>query len=59
MCYSDFYTIINQLAHMYADVIIIETSRSDMALLEVFDSYQHPKELVRVFMIFIHITFLV
>ncbi|MFT6920164.1 MAG: 5-methyltetrahydropteroyltriglutamate--homocysteine methyltransferase [Cognaticolwellia sp.] len=30
---------------MDADVITIETSRSDMALLEVFDSYQYPNEI--------------
>jgi 5-methyltetrahydropteroyltriglutamate--homocysteine methyltransferase len=30
---------------MDADVITIETSRSDMVLLEVFDSYQYPNEI--------------
>ena len=30
---------------MDADVITIETSRSYMALLEVFDSYQYPNEI--------------
>lgn len=33
------------MAQMDADVITIETSRSDMALLEVFDSYQYPNEI--------------
>jgi methionine synthase II (cobalamin-independent) len=37
--------IIKQIAQMDADVITIETSRSDMALLEVFDSYQYPNEI--------------
>jgi 5-methyltetrahydropteroyltriglutamate--homocysteine methyltransferase len=45
MCYSDFNAIIKQIAQMDADVITIETSRSDMALLEVFDSYQYPNEI--------------
>ena len=59
MCYSDFYAIINQIVQMDANVITVETSRSDMALLEVFDSYQHTNQLMWVFMIFIHLTFLV
>jgi 5-methyltetrahydropteroyltriglutamate--homocysteine methyltransferase len=45
MCYSDFNAIIKQIAQMDADAITIETSRSDMALLEVFDSYQYPNEI--------------
>ncbi|MFT6990299.1 MAG: 5-methyltetrahydropteroyltriglutamate--homocysteine methyltransferase [Paraglaciecola sp.] len=45
MCYSDFNAIIKQIAQMDADVITIETSRSDMALLNVFDSYQYPNEI--------------
>tara|TARA_R110002153_G_scaffold113667_4_gene256033 strand:- start:1056 stop:3359 length:2304 start_codon:yes stop_codon:yes gene_type:complete len=45
MCYSDFNAIIKQIAQMDADVITIETSRSDMALLGVFDSYQYPNEI--------------
>jgi len=45
MCYSDFNAIIKQIAQMDADVITIETSRSDMALLEVFDNYQYPNEI--------------
>jgi 5-methyltetrahydropteroyltriglutamate--homocysteine methyltransferase len=45
MCYLDFNAIIKQIAQMDADVITIETSRSYMALLEVFDSYQYPNEI--------------
>jgi 5-methyltetrahydropteroyltriglutamate--homocysteine methyltransferase len=45
MCYSDSNAIIKQITQMDADVITIETSRSDMALLEVFDSYQYPNEI--------------
>jgi 5-methyltetrahydropteroyltriglutamate--homocysteine methyltransferase len=45
MCYSDFNAIIKQIAQMDADVITIETSRSDMALLSVFDSFKYPNEI--------------
>ena len=45
MCYSEFNDIIDAIAHMDADVITIETSRSDMALLDVFDKYQYPNEI--------------
>jgi len=42
MCYSDFNNIITAIAQMDADVITIETSRSDMALLDVFESFNYP-----------------
>jgi len=42
MCYSDFNDIIDAIAEMDADVITIETSRSDMALLDVFESFDYP-----------------
>ena len=42
MCYSNFNDIITALAAMDADVITIETSRSDMALLDVFRSFDYP-----------------
>ncbi len=45
MCYSEFNDIIAAIAHMDADVITIETSRSDMELLDVFDDYQYPNEI--------------
>ncbi|MEQ9823892.1 MAG: 5-methyltetrahydropteroyltriglutamate--homocysteine S-methyltransferase [Puniceicoccaceae bacterium] len=42
MCYSEFNDIIASIAAMDADVITIETSRSDMELLDVFDDFQYP-----------------
>jgi 5-methyltetrahydropteroyltriglutamate--homocysteine methyltransferase len=45
MCYSEFNDIIAAIADMDADVITIETSRSDMELLDVFDSFQYPNEI--------------
>ncbi|MBN4665177.1 5-methyltetrahydropteroyltriglutamate--homocysteine S-methyltransferase [Pandoraea nosoerga] len=45
MCYSEFNDIISAIADMDADVITIETSRSDMELLDAFDSFQYPNEI--------------
>src|SRR5690606_27383749 len=45
MCYSEFNDIIEAIAHMDADVITIETSRSDMELLDAFDRFQYPNEI--------------
>ncbi len=45
MCYSEFNDIIEAIAEMDADVITIETSRSDMELLDVFDEFQYPNEI--------------
>jgi 5-methyltetrahydropteroyltriglutamate--homocysteine methyltransferase len=45
MCYSEFNDIIEAIAQMDADVITIETSRSDMELLDVFDSFKYPNEI--------------
>jgi len=45
MCYSEFNDIIQAIAHMDADVITIETSRSDMELLDAFDQFQYPNEI--------------
>ena len=45
MCYSEFNDIIEAIADLDADVITIETSRSDMELLEVFKAYQYPNEI--------------
>ena len=42
MCYSQFNDIIAAIADMDADVITIETSRSDMKLLDAFDSFSYP-----------------
>lgn len=45
MCYSEFNDIIKAITHMDADVITIETSRSDMKLLGVFDEFKYPNEI--------------
>ena len=45
MCYSEFNDIIASIAQMDADVITIETSRSDMELLDVFDEFRYPNEI--------------
>ncbi len=45
MCYSEFNDIIAEIAAMDADVITIETSRSDMELLDVFDQFAYPNEI--------------
>jgi len=45
MCYSEFNDIIKSIADMDADVITIETSRSDMELLDVFEHFQYPNEI--------------
>jgi 5-methyltetrahydropteroyltriglutamate--homocysteine methyltransferase len=45
MCYADFNDIMEAIAHMDADVITIETSRSDMRLLDVFEEFEYPNEI--------------
>jgi 5-methyltetrahydropteroyltriglutamate--homocysteine methyltransferase len=45
MCYSEFNDIIQAIAEMDADVITIETSRSDMELLDVFEDFEYPNEI--------------
>ncbi len=45
MCYSEFNDIIAEIANMDADVITIETSRSDMELLDVFDDFNYPNQI--------------
>lgn len=42
MCYSEFNDIIASIAAMDADVITIETSRSDMELLDAFEHFNYP-----------------
>ena len=44
MCYSEFNDIIRAIAAMDADVISIETSRSNMELLEAFIDFKYPNE---------------
>ncbi|WP_421620945.1 5-methyltetrahydropteroyltriglutamate--homocysteine S-methyltransferase [Alkalilimnicola ehrlichii] len=45
MCYSEFNDIMGAIAALDADVITIETSRSDMELLEVFEGFEYPNEI--------------
>ncbi|MCC8411216.1 5-methyltetrahydropteroyltriglutamate--homocysteine S-methyltransferase [Mucilaginibacter sp. UR6-1] len=45
MCYSEFNDIIEHIAAMDADVITIETSRSQMELLEAFANFKYPNEI--------------
>ncbi|WP_236218506.1 5-methyltetrahydropteroyltriglutamate--homocysteine S-methyltransferase [Pseudomonas rhodesiae] len=45
MCYSEFNDVIESIAAMDADVITIETSRSDMELLEAFEAFDYPNEI--------------
>ncbi len=48
MCYSEFNDVIEAIAAMDADVITIETSRSDMELLEAFKAFDYPNDIGRV-----------
>ena len=45
MCYSEFNDIIEAIARMDADVITIETSRSDMELLDAFRGFHYPNDI--------------
>ena len=45
MCYSEFNDVIDSIAAMDADVITIETSRSDMELLAAFERFAYPNEI--------------
>jgi 5-methyltetrahydropteroyltriglutamate--homocysteine methyltransferase len=45
MCYSEFNDIIASIAAMDADVISIETSRSQMELLNAFVDFRYPNEI--------------
>lgn len=42
MCYSEFNDMIQNIADMDADVITIETSRSQMELLDIFREFRYP-----------------
>ncbi|MFU9137503.1 5-methyltetrahydropteroyltriglutamate--homocysteine S-methyltransferase [Erwinia tasmaniensis] len=42
MCYCEFNDIMDSIAALDADVITIETSRSDMELLESFEEFDYP-----------------
>ncbi|MBZ0093281.1 MAG: 5-methyltetrahydropteroyltriglutamate--homocysteine S-methyltransferase [Sulfuricellaceae bacterium] len=45
MCYAEFNDILPEIAAMDADVITIETSRSDMELLQGFGAFDYPNEI--------------
>ncbi len=45
MCYSEFNDIIEDIAKMDADAITIETSRSQMELLDVFAAFKYPNDI--------------
>ena len=45
MCYSEFNDIMQSIADMDADVITIETSRSNMLLLEAFENFEYPNDI--------------
>jgi 5-methyltetrahydropteroyltriglutamate--homocysteine methyltransferase len=45
MCYSEFNDIITSIAAMDADVITIETSRSQMELLDAFIDFEYPNDI--------------
>jgi len=45
MCYSEFNDVIEAIAAMDADVITVETSRSDMELLEAFKAFDYPNDI--------------
>lgn len=45
MCYSEFNDIIDSISDLDADVITIETSRSQMELLDAFVAFKYPNEI--------------
>lgn len=45
MCYAEFNDIIDSIAALDADVISIETSRSQMELLDAFVTFKYPNEI--------------
>ncbi|WP_312468564.1 5-methyltetrahydropteroyltriglutamate--homocysteine S-methyltransferase [Pseudescherichia sp.] len=45
MCYCEFNDIMDSIAALDADVITIETSRSDMELLASFEAFEYPNEI--------------
>ena len=45
MCYSEFNDILPWIAALDADVITIETSRSNMELLDAFGAFQYPNDI--------------
>ena len=53
MCYSEFNDILPAIAALDADVITIETSRSDMELLTAFGDFKYRMILALAYMTFI------
>lgn len=45
MCYAEFHDILPAIAAMDADVITIETSRSNMELLDAFGKFSYPNDI--------------
>lgn len=45
MCYCEFADVMEAIAALDADVITLETSWSDMELLETFRSFAYPNEI--------------
>ncbi|VVD85980.1 5-methyltetrahydropteroyltriglutamate--homocysteine S-methyltransferase [Pandoraea anhela] len=45
MCYSEFHDILPSIAALDADVISIETTRSDMELLDAFEAFEYPNDI--------------
>jgi 5-methyltetrahydropteroyltriglutamate--homocysteine methyltransferase len=45
MCYSEFNDMIEAIGNMDADVLSIESSRSQMELLDAFEAYRYPNEI--------------
>jgi len=45
MCYAEFNDIIQSISDLDADVITIETSRSEMELLNAFVDFKYPNEI--------------
>ncbi len=45
MCYSEFNDIMDSIAALDADVITIETSRSNMELLDAFEDFHYPNDI--------------
>jgi 5-methyltetrahydropteroyltriglutamate--homocysteine methyltransferase len=45
MCYCEFDDILDSIAALYADVISIETSRSNMELLGAFAEFRYPNDI--------------
>jgi len=45
MCYCEFHDIMHAISFLDADVITIETARSDMELLKSFKTFKYPNEI--------------